>query len=82
MRLNRYHLPCIITARSVRLLYHPYAVQVQAYIRAYARHFSIYEHIKLQCKLVQLRRHDGGGWTVLYHDLRLDKFFQVMREPP
>ena len=56
-------------------------MQVQAYIRAYARHFSIYEHIKLQCKLVQLRRHDGGGWTVLYHDLRLDKFFQV-REPP
>ena len=50
---------------------------MQAYIQAYARHFKLYEHIKLQCKLVQLRRSSASGWTVLYHDLKQDKYFQV-----
>lgn len=50
---------------------------MQAYIQAYARHYKLYEHIKLQCKLVQLRRSPASGWIVLYHDLKQDKYFQV-----
>ena len=51
--------------------------KVQAYIKAYARHFGVYNHIRFNCKLVQLRN-EKGRWTVMYQDLHRDKFFQVI----
>ena len=53
------------------------AAALLPHLQAYARRFKLYEHIKLQCKLVQLRRSSASGWTVLYHDLKQDKYFQV-----
>lgn len=56
-------------------------LQVQAYVKAYAQHFDLYRHIRLQSRLIQLRpREDGSeGWTVLFQDLLSLKVFKVRR---
>lgn len=65
--------------------------QVHAYVKAYAQHFELLPHIKLRCRLIQLRprkaaedvefwgRGDavGRGWTVVFQDLAAGKYFKV-----
>ncbi|KAL6750491.1 flavin-containing monooxygenase [Haematococcus lacustris] len=57
---------------------YPTGLEVQAYIRAYAEHFSLHQHIKLNCRLLQLRPGPHGqGWRVLYLDCVADRFYSV-----
>ena len=44
---------------------YPTGHEVQAYIRAYAKHFDIYRHVCFECRLLMLRKKvtgNGIGW--------------------
>ncbi|KAG2496946.1 hypothetical protein HYH03_004952 [Edaphochlamys debaryana] len=52
--------------------------QVQRYIKAYAEHFDLNRHVRLNCKLLRLRWHvDERAWEALYCDSTLAKFYKI-----
>lgn len=56
---------------------YPTGKEVHKYIKAYTAHFDLNQHIKLRCKVMQVRPYEQNRWQVLFHDLKRDKFFQV-----
>lgn len=46
---------------------YPHHRQVWEYLKSYARHFGLYEHIELNCTIAGIT-HDGAGWIVRLAD--------------
>ncbi|PNW82892.1 hypothetical protein CHLRE_06g298550v5 [Chlamydomonas reinhardtii] len=57
---------------------YPSAEQVRDYVRAYAWHFDLLPHIRLNCKLLRLRwTGSNHSWECLYADTAVEKFFKT-----
>lgn len=60
---------------------YPSGEEVHEYIRAYARAFGLYDHVRLNCKLLRLRWQPGvRRWEAVYVDTVREKFFRVFAD--
>ncbi|KXZ51019.1 hypothetical protein GPECTOR_14g26 [Gonium pectorale] len=74
-----YQFPDFLWPEELRPLSdYPTGQQVQQYIRAYAEHFGLMRHIRLNSKVLRLRWHPGScKWEAVYCDSAREKFCKV-----
>ncbi|KXZ51030.1 hypothetical protein GPECTOR_14g27 [Gonium pectorale] len=74
-----YQFPDFLWPEELRPLSdYPTGQQVQQYIRAYAEHFGLMRHIRLNSKVLRLRWHPGScKWEAVYCDSAREKFYKV-----
>ncbi|KXZ50998.1 hypothetical protein GPECTOR_14g24 [Gonium pectorale] len=73
-----YQFPDFLWPEELRpLSEYPTGQQVQQYIRAYAEHFGLLRHIRLNSKVLRLRWHPGScKWEAVYCDSAREKFYK------
>ena len=60
---------------------YPSGEEVHGYIRAYARAFGLYDHVRLNCKLLRLRWQPlERRWEAVYVDTVREKFFRLVAD--
>lgn len=56
---------------------YPSGEQIKDYVQAYARHFNLYGHIKLGCKLIKLVHRAKGGYIAIYFSRNDGAYYRI-----